>query len=273
MQAFRFLSLDSTNLEAIRFAQKSEGINSDPLKLGGASLPLIGSFLFTADYQTAGRGQRGHAWTAPWGGLYASILYPVCPAGETTEESRVSLSAGQISLLSSWSVFQTIENVLVRFGSNKSCKNLEIRWPNDLYLNQRKIAGILTESARPGWLVTGIGINVNADLPDDVNNLEYRPIGIKQVLNRRVELDLVLQVLLDNWQNNIQLAQQNSVLLAQNVEARLAFVGKSVLFSRPERPEIPPISGTFLGIDEQGFARLQTARGERLFPSGRIRLC
>jgi BirA family biotin operon repressor/biotin-[acetyl-CoA-carboxylase] ligase len=98
----------------------------------------------TADEQTAGRGRQGRTWTAPPRSalLYSAVLRPLLP--------RHSVLPLAVPL----AVCETAE--LLRPGID--CK---VKWPNDIHLDGRKLAGILIE-ARPqdGWAVLGIGLNL-----------------------------------------------------------------------------------------------------------------
>jgi BirA family biotin operon repressor/biotin-[acetyl-CoA-carboxylase] ligase len=105
-----------------------------------------------AAVQTAGRGRRGRAWHAPRGGLWLSVLCR--PASEPALEVlslRVALAA--------------IE-VVERHAANVS---LEIKWPNDLMLDGRKLGGILCEAHWQGesaaWVGVGVGINLANPIP------------------------------------------------------------------------------------------------------------
>lgn len=272
LQIFRYYSLDSTNLEAIRFAAlRGDWACREKGDFEAFDTNEAPPFVFQADSQTAGRGQRGHSWTAPRGGLYVSILYPCLLRDNVAEKNlKPGLFPGQISLLSALTVFQTVANLLKSVG--KDLSGLKIRWPNDLYFEKRKISGILTESACPGWLVTGIGINVNGDLPEsDPTNPDFCPICLKRIAGQEVNLDNLLDHMLNRWQENWRLTQDTPEAIAASVQAHLDFVGVPVLIAQPERPDSDPIQGVFRGIDKQGFARLQTDSGERRFASGRIR--
>ncbi len=107
-----------------------------------------------AEMQTAGRGRRGRNWYSPDGqGIYLSvILRPVLPLKEIS----------RVSLVTAVAVAETLEGEL----------NLQarIKWPNDILINNRKIAGILSEAVTDmdgiEYIVTGIGLNINNPLPD-----------------------------------------------------------------------------------------------------------
>ncbi len=105
--------------------------------------------------QTAGRGRRGRAWHAPRGGLWLSVLCR--PASEPAFEVlslRVALRAVE---------------VVERHAPEVA---LEIKWPNDLMLDGKKLGGILCEAHWQGetasWVSVGIGINLTNPIPHDL---------------------------------------------------------------------------------------------------------
>jgi len=111
-----------------------------------------------ADEQTAGRGRRGRAWVSPGAvNLYFSVvLRPDLPPHRAPELTLVAAVAGAEAL-------------------REAGADVRIKWPNDLYVGERKIAGILTElSAEPDrihFAVLGMGINLNgarSDYPDEM---------------------------------------------------------------------------------------------------------
>ncbi len=105
-----------------------------------------------ADHQTAGRGRLGRRWEAPPGtAITASVL--LRPAAGAPIQ--------QLSLVAGLAVAETVEEALQL--------SAQIKWPNDVMVDRRKVAGILAE-ARDGVVVLGIGLNVNqtrGQLPED----------------------------------------------------------------------------------------------------------
>lgn len=106
-------------------------------------------YLVRADVQNAGRGRRGRAWVSPPGNLYASLLLrPAVPPAE----------ASQLSFVISLAVRDAVAGFVP--AATVACK-----WPNDVLVDQAKVAGILLES-RTGaiglvdWVIVGSGINV-----------------------------------------------------------------------------------------------------------------
>jgi BirA family biotin operon repressor/biotin-[acetyl-CoA-carboxylase] ligase len=106
-----------------------------------------------AECQTAGRGRRGRGWVSPPGrNVYLSVvLRPELPPARAPE----------LTLLGSVAVCQAIRQAGVPAA---------IKWPNDLLVGGRKVAGLLTEMAaeldQVQWVVLGVGVNVNAAAPD-----------------------------------------------------------------------------------------------------------
>ncbi len=97
--------------------------------------------------QTAGRGSRGRAWSAPDGNLNLSLLLrPARPAAE----------AGLFSLIAGIAVAEALEGL--------GAKDLTLKWPNDVLHHGAKLAGILIDAAPDGdrldWLVIGFGVNL-----------------------------------------------------------------------------------------------------------------
>jgi BirA family biotin operon repressor/biotin-[acetyl-CoA-carboxylase] ligase len=127
-----------------------------------------------ADEQTAGRGRRGRHWFSPPGsGLYVSIV--LRPADARVDPPR---AAGLLTLTAGLALAESIENA--------TRLRADIKWPNDLIVARRKLAGILAESASSdrGRIVLGYGVNVSArayppELGDRATSLETelgRPI-------------------------------------------------------------------------------------------------
>lgn len=150
-QFYYHSSLDSTNAEAKRLVQKGLVSHSDSSEWS----------VIMSESQSAGRGRHGKEWISPAGNLYMSILIPICmPSFRATEMSYVSALA----------LTDVLKEALS--GDVPIC----LKWPNDVLLNNRKVAGILIESVGSTpegvveWLVIGIGVNV-ASAPDGI--LEY----------------------------------------------------------------------------------------------------
>ena len=119
-----------------------------------ASCGAVGGTLVVADEQTSGRGRGGRRWTSyPYHGLWLTLLErPDTESGIDVLSLRLGLHAAPI---------------LERFAG----RTVRVKWPNDLYVGPRKLAGILVEarwrSQRPEWVAIGVGVNIAtpADVP------------------------------------------------------------------------------------------------------------
>lgn len=113
--------------------------------------------VLTADRQNCGRGRLGRSFLSPEGGLYFSVSFPL-----TGRETNIPL----LTLLAGLAVNEAIEELT-------GIKTL-IKWPNDIYLNNKKLCGILTElvTFRGLTAVVGIGINLTAeDFPEEIRDI------------------------------------------------------------------------------------------------------
>jgi BirA family transcriptional regulator, biotin operon repressor / biotin---[acetyl-CoA-carboxylase] ligase len=190
--------------------------------------------LVTASEQTAGRGRQGRTWTAaPGRALLCSLivrdpprLLPLC-AG-----AAVADTAGE---------------------------EARIKWPNDVWIDGRKVAGILVEG-RPqeAWAVVGIGLNValrDSDFPpelrDTAGSLGLPPDAIEPTLAR-------LLGRLEHW-----LAAEPDAMLAA-VRARDALLGQPLRWARG--------SGRGAGIDGDGRLVVATAEGTVALDAGEVHL-
>jgi BirA family transcriptional regulator, biotin operon repressor / biotin---[acetyl-CoA-carboxylase] ligase len=190
--------------------------------------------LVTADEQSAGRGRQGRAWTAP-------------------PRSAVLMSL----------VVRDPREVLPLIAAVAICEALPvecaIKWPNDVWLGRRKLAGILVEG-RPqqGWAVLGVGLNVRGtQFPEE---LRESAISLQQAgIDTDVETTLgMLLPSLDRWLR----APQRAVLAAWR--DRDAIRGESVRWASGE--------GIAAGIDDSGALLVDTGGTRIVLQAGEIHL-
>ena len=137
-----------------------------------------------ANAQKKGRGRFHRSWASPKGGLwYSTVLFPKFAPGENN----------QLSLLTAVALCKTLERIF-------KIRPL-IKWPNDILLNGKKLAGILTETAYSAhklkWAVIGIGLNVNNSLPGELNK---EATSLKKLFNKRINrTKLISEILVDFW--------------------------------------------------------------------------
>jgi len=120
-----------------------------------------------AAQQTAGRGQRGHQWRSPLGGLYLSLaLTPKMGAQ----------NALLLTISSAWGIATTLRELPGSSSPDQPRIPVQLKWPNDLILKERKLGGILTETrVQRGKIVkavVGVGINWENPVPEIGINLK-----------------------------------------------------------------------------------------------------
>ncbi len=227
-------SVASTNDEIRRLAQ------------AGAADGLI----VLAEHQTAGRGRRGAAWFSQSGeSLAFSIL--LRPQEPPALWPRFALAAGL-------AVAEAVETFAPQVG---------IKWPNDIWLGQRKVAGILVE-ADADFAVVGIGLNLNTiDFPPAV-------AGIASSL--RLETGQffcpaeVLSAIIAKFARRRQQLEKDFDDLMAAVRLRCVLTGKRVTLTSANGPRCGIVEGLAAG----GELLLRTEHGlERLIQADEVRLC
>ena len=148
-------------------------------------------YYLRASYQTAGRGQTGNGWeSAPDKNLLCSILVKTQKIKE--------ISPFYLNVAVSVAIHKVIESYIVEQSE------LTIKWPNDIYWQDKKMAGILVETAIIGgelkYAIAGIGLNVNqTEFISDAPN----PISLKQITGREYEPDELMQQLYAELQKEL----------------------------------------------------------------------
>lgn len=198
-----------------------------------------------ADFQTAGRGQRGHEWHSRKGEnlTFSVVLEPLfVPIAEQFSVSEV--------------VALSLVDMLAEYGIEA-----KIKWTNDIYVGDKKLVGILIEhSLAPSSLrrtVVGVGINVNqtefdASLPN--------PVSMAQLLGKELNAEEVLQRFMSHL-------QQNYELLRSGGKAELHDRYNALLYRKNEYhtyalPSGEKFSAKIVGTAPSGALRLENESGE-----------
>jgi BirA family biotin operon repressor/biotin-[acetyl-CoA-carboxylase] ligase len=221
------------------------GSTNDRVMAAGRDGAPEGLALIT-DRQTAGRGRLGRPWASPPGvGLYTSILLrPTLPARR----------APLLTLVAGLAVVEAIENVAGLAP--------RLKWPNDLLVNGKKIAGILTETAsvesRVSYVVVGIGINVHHDTQDLPEELRATATSLRLATGREIPRgDLAAEIYngLDRWYREFSEGRFETIL-ARGRE-RSAILGSSVdVLAEDER-----WSGRAVDLDADGALLVREKSG------------
>ncbi|MGI6047403.1 MAG: biotin--[acetyl-CoA-carboxylase] ligase [Petrimonas sp.] len=145
---------------------------------------LVEGSVVVADFQTAGRGQVGNSWFSSKGDnlLFSLLIYPTeIPANEQFIISRITSLA--------------IKNTLDQFTDD-----IRIKWPNDIYWKDKKIAGILIENNLQGKVIEnsiiGIGLNLNQQIfPIELPN----PVSLRQITATEYDKNYILDLLMKEF--------------------------------------------------------------------------
>ena len=217
-------------------------------ELAALKNPRAGTVV-AAREQTAGRGQRGNSWESePGANLTFSQLF-------APRELPV-VRQFELSMLISLAVSDFADELLSHYGSPLRTK---IKWPNDIYVGDRKLAGILIENRLTGRYIdrsiAGIGFNVNqTEFTSDAPN----PVSIAQLIGQTIELEPLLIILagkmadyVDNYNDNTQ------GLIRHYMERLYRGDGREYRFRRADGTEF---SASITGVDPDGTLHLSDSR-------------
>jgi BirA family biotin operon repressor/biotin-[acetyl-CoA-carboxylase] ligase len=140
----------------------------------------------------------------------------------------------------------------------------EVKWPNDVLLNRRKVCGVLVEAVWLGshlqGVVVGIGINVTLPSVPPDGEVLFPATCVEQVLGRPLEREALLAAILRQF--FALRPGLGSVAFRQDWQARLAFRGQEVRVDLPGAEQA--LTGQVIGIDAQGNLRLRTPSGDEV---------
>ncbi len=226
-----FDSLPSTNREAVQLAQAE----------------VEHGTVVIADSQTAGRGRLSRTWFSPPGAnLYCSMILRTIRPPE-----RLMEWLSWLPLISALAAAEAIEQV--------SSAHVSVKWPNDLLIAERKVGGILCESATgtgsDPFQIIGIGINVNIDRDDWPADLRDSATSIWQERNIVVDRNrLLAQLLLELEQCLDELTIHGTSRLALAYHQRCSTIGHRV---QATLANDDILVGLAEGIGQDGSLRVQ----------------
>jgi BirA family biotin operon repressor/biotin-[acetyl-CoA-carboxylase] ligase len=264
--------LADLSLEAVRYFDRVGSTNDEAALWAAQGAPDLG--LVVADEQTSGRGRAGRHWYTPRGAAlaFSIVVYP------TIEDS---VSASRMTALGALAVCDTLKN--------RYHLPAKIKWPNDVLLDGKKVAGVLVEAQwtgeRLGSLILGIGINVApASVEASRTNepvLHFPSTCVEKVLDRTVDrLELLHAVLASvlRWRSRLSapdFLQAWETNLAYRDEWVQALPGGST--GEPVqiggKAPSPIREGQVIGLSNDGSLKLRTRSGEIIaLQFGEVRL-
>jgi BirA family biotin operon repressor/biotin-[acetyl-CoA-carboxylase] ligase len=176
LRSLKFKRVQSTNDIALKLIKKKN----------------IRPTIIISEKQTKGRGTMGKKWISKEGNLFLTILFNI-------GEKKIDFK--QFAVLNAY----LLKNILMKKFSNK----IEIKWPNDLLFERKKICGILQETVINGgkkFLIVGVGINTNLN----PKNSSFSSTSLKQITNKNIDNKKLFIMIKKKYEKFLFKANKNS---------------------------------------------------------------
>ena len=203
--------------------------------------------LCLAEYQTAGRGRRGRQWLSPFAGQMIFSFY-------WTFDPKKSIEG--LSLVIGLAIAEVL--------------NVQVKWPNDILFDGRKLGGILVESAnhKNGLLnlVIGVGINVSLPMQTEIS----QPYAQLSEMDPDIDRQTLFPTLIQHLYVRLERFEKEGI----NAEFQQAWQNHNAFFNSEVNviTEQRVISGIEQGIDERGYLRVQCGAELKMFNGGEVSL-
>lgn len=240
---------------AYRSVKSTNDIAAEMANAGMAEGTVI-----VAEQQTAGRGRLGRSWYSPIGnGIYVSVIFR--PAFEPEHAPGMAIMT----------VLALLDAVINCSPSDFRLKAARIKWPNDLLIGEKKVAGILTELSTEdkqiSHVVVGIGINVNEtddDFPEDIADIAT---SLRRELDRKVNRVALLQAFLRNLEKQYETYLIHRLEKDHNkIRQYSSLIGRDIILQAGRSR----IEGHVNDIDAEGRLVLKTASGVETVIAGEV---
>jgi BirA family biotin operon repressor/biotin-[acetyl-CoA-carboxylase] ligase len=174
-----------------------------------------------AEKQTAGKGRSGKAWESPLGGVWLSIIL-------TPDVNHSNLPF--ITLATGVAVAKALEKIGI--------KNSEIKWPNDIIINDRKVCGILTEAMTKlnaiESVIIGVGIDVNVNYDQLPEELQEITTTVEKELKKKTDENHLIRLFLEEFEKTSELfSRKEYEEILKEWRKRSYTIGKTVEVRKP----------------------------------------
>ncbi len=207
-----------------------------------------------ADFQTSGKGQHGNIWLAEES---KNLLF-------TTILDTQGFPLQNQFILNTFACLSVAEFLMTNIG----LRNVSIKWPNDIYAENKKIAGILIENIIRGthWThaIIGIGLNVNQTHFHDMNWATSISLEAKQLY----KLNIIFKQLLKLLNQNFRKYEANATELLQMYNSMLYKIGQEIMFKKNHELH----KGIIMGVDETGYIQISVNGKVKSFKHKEIEL-
>ena len=190
-----------------------------------------------SEKQSNAKGRMGKAWESPLGGIWLSIIL-----NPQVDHSKIPM----ITLTTGVAVAKTLERIGI--------KNAEIKWPNDLMINDKKVCGILTEAIAKfntiEKVIIGVGIDANLDVTSLPEELQSGTTTIDVELGEKVDENEVIRIFLEEFEKiGIKFNNEEYENILKEWRKRSYSIGKIVEVRKPFNEYY---DGYVLGISREG---------------------
>ncbi len=236
----------STNEEAVRLA-----------KSGAPAWTVV-----IADEQTAGRGRYLRRWESPAGlGLWFSVILR-----PETDFAKINL----LNLAAALAIADFLELKIEECGVCREAR-VNLKWPNDVWINDRKICGLLlesgTENNRLKYLVIGIGMNINQTPADFHQKLGGTAVSLRIATGVEWGREEFLADFLKHFHNKILNAIRTDFReIITKYSAKMLYKNQQVCIKLMDNT----VGGILQGINEFGYLLLKTETGEKEITTGDV---
>ncbi len=185
---FCFKTISSTNDHACQLEERAIKLNSDE-----AFLDKLNGIVITSEIQISGRGRSFKKWFSPSGGLWFTLILFL---------KIKSAEVEKINIIMAISITEAVRSMFDL--------KMKIKWPNDIYFNNRKICGILSElnnNSVCSFLNIGVGFNANIDFntsPSENTPDNFSAISLKEIIKNNIDKEKLLACILEYFDTNYE---------------------------------------------------------------------
>jgi BirA family biotin operon repressor/biotin-[acetyl-CoA-carboxylase] ligase len=238
-----------TQLQALQLHQSLDSTNkvaADEIMHRQSAQDSASGTVILSEYQTMGRGRRGKRWVSPFAcNIYLSIIWDFDSGANALQ--GLSLAIGV-----------AVRRALTQIG----VEQVQLKWPNDIYINQKKLGGILLEMVGDpaGQCTVIIGIGINVTMPDkSAQSIDQQWTDLKSCAGKSVSRNQLAALIIENCFNLLaDYEVQGFTAYRDEWQANDAFQGKQGIIITPKQS----IAGTVRGVDNVGALQMELKNGE-----------
>lgn len=225
--------------------ETTQSTNDDAVALSNTQ--TTGRFIISSKEQTRGRGRRGRSWIGLEGNLFFSqgLIFDIS-------------CIGQLIALSSLSLYESIKALL------PSTHRVNLKWPNDLLIDNQKVSGMLLEKGHNGYIIIGIGVNIKQAPPS--SQMLY---PVTSLMAQGIDIDRLafLRSYIANFDKNEQSWQTYGFEVIKQKWLEAVQGLNTQISVHTDREEL---IGIFKGIGDDGELLLETREGLRHIYAGDV---